>query len=152
MSKSDFFGLMEHPEWQKRRLEVLSGSDFTCEVCGDNQKRLDVHHKIYRVKTKPWEYNNDELACLCKDCHEEETARVRQIREVIFLDAYERDVDLVVAAIAPYEPEYLREDKELLLRAETIKKCCLLYGQDLIDIGKLADKLLSERKLCGGLE
>ena len=34
---------------------------------------LDVHHKIYRKTNgeyiKPWEYNNDELITLCRNCH-----------------------------------------------------------------------------------
>jgi len=60
------------PRWQRRRLEILQRSDFSCEGCGANDKTLHVHHKLYRKGAMPWEYEDHELHALCKDCHQEE--------------------------------------------------------------------------------
>jgi hypothetical protein len=61
---------LAHPNWQKRRLEVLSAKKFTCECCGDEEKTLHVHHRRYVKGRKAWEYQDWELAVLCNSCHE----------------------------------------------------------------------------------
>lgn len=57
------------PHWQKKRLEMLSGAAYTCELCGDTETQLHVHHRFYRAGAKIWEYENYELAVLCEECH-----------------------------------------------------------------------------------
>jgi len=59
------------PRWQKKRLEVLSKSDWACDCCGDKETTLNVHHKQYFKGRSPWEYDNQQLTSLCKTCHEE---------------------------------------------------------------------------------
>ena len=61
-----------HPRWQRRRLEILQRADWKCEKCREEDKTLHVHHKIYRKGAMAWEYEDDELIALCKDCHESE--------------------------------------------------------------------------------
>lgn len=61
----------KHPNWQKRRLEVLQAHDFTCQLCWDKDETLNVHHKAYIKGRKVWEYDDDQLECLCETCHEE---------------------------------------------------------------------------------
>lgn len=61
---------LKDPRWQRKRLEILQRSDFSCEECGDTTKTLHVHHKIYRKGAQPWEYENHELQSLCVGCHE----------------------------------------------------------------------------------
>lgn len=55
--------------WQRRRLEILQRSDFSCESCEATDRTLHVHHKIYRKGAMPWEYADVELEALCADCH-----------------------------------------------------------------------------------
>lgn len=61
--------------WQKKRLEVLTDADWTCEECGtksqENGATMNVHHKFYGFAKKrdPWEYESFELMALCEDCH-----------------------------------------------------------------------------------
>lgn len=147
MSGSDFFGLMRHPKWQQKRLEVLSEFNFQCNHCDETELELHVHHKVYRAKAKPWEYDMSELACLCLDCHKKETERVREIKEILFLHVGFDDVDLVVSAISPYIPKYLDQEasKEMLMRAEVIQKCLRLYGQDMMHLDSLVSEILVQR-------
>jgi|SRR6185503_697763 len=59
------------PRWQMKRLEVLKNAGAKCEYCGSGVKTLHVHHAYYERGVQPWEYPNESLTALCKDCHEE---------------------------------------------------------------------------------
>lgn len=71
MSKT-YFEKLKDPRWQKKRLEALQKSDFHCEDCGDGESTLHVHHKEYFKGREPWEYEIDQLAVLCEECHAEQ--------------------------------------------------------------------------------
>lgn len=66
--------LLRHPKWQRRRLEIMSRDGFRCTKCSADDKTLNVHHRIYHKGAAPWEYQDDELATLCEDCHQGEHA------------------------------------------------------------------------------
>lgn len=70
MAKKQYWELLRDPRWQRKRLEILQRSDFTCEECGDGRTTLNVHHKLYRKGANPWDYDNSELVALCEQCHE----------------------------------------------------------------------------------
>lgn len=58
------------PRWQKKRLEVFQANDFLCGVCHNGEKTLHVHHKQYIANRDVWDYEIEQLACLCETCHE----------------------------------------------------------------------------------
>ena len=66
---SEYTELLKHPKWQKKRLEILERDNFQCRLCDDENTCLHVHHKEYIPANKPWEYENNKLITLCKDCH-----------------------------------------------------------------------------------
>jgi phage terminase large subunit GpA-like protein len=68
--KTSYSELLTDPRWQKKRLEILNRDDFTCQMCGDKETTLHVHHNWYEKEKKPWEYKNKDLITLCKHCHE----------------------------------------------------------------------------------
>ena len=59
----------KHPMWQKKRLEALEASEYTCQCCFDSESQLHVHHRQYFKGRKIWEYELDELEVLCDECH-----------------------------------------------------------------------------------
>lgn len=61
---------LKHPNWQRKRLEVLESANWSCERCKDTEKTLHVHHRKYVKGRKAWEYGRAELQALCEDCHE----------------------------------------------------------------------------------
>ena len=63
----DYANQLRHPLWQKKRLEILSRDNFTCQTCSDTQNNLQVHHLSYCMVA--WETPNDELITLCESCH-----------------------------------------------------------------------------------
>ncbi len=72
MGKMAYGEQLKHPNWQRKRLEVLQRSDFKCERCGNGESTIHVHHKQYFKGRMAWEYDSKELAALCEDCHQEE--------------------------------------------------------------------------------
>ena len=73
-NKTSYFELLRHPNWQKKRLEVLALADYECENCGSKEKTLHVHHTYYEKGLKPWQYPTESLRCLCEECHKETQA------------------------------------------------------------------------------
>lgn len=67
---NDYWQKLQDPRWQKKRLEAMQDSGFKCEMCGDGDSSLHVHHKEYFKGHEPWEYDLNQLAVLCKNCHE----------------------------------------------------------------------------------
>lgn len=63
---------IKSPKWQKRRLEILQRDNFTCQLCGDKERTLHVHHLYYEPGKKIWEYPDSALITLCEECHKEE--------------------------------------------------------------------------------
>ncbi|KKQ74820.1 MAG: hypothetical protein US97_C0056G0002 [Microgenomates group bacterium GW2011_GWF1_38_5] len=61
----------QHPQWQKKRLEILQRDNFTCRSCDSQEKQLSVHHQYYLEDKMIWEYPNNCYLSLCEDCHEE---------------------------------------------------------------------------------
>ncbi len=69
MAKKTYQEKLLDPRWQRKRLEALEKADFHCEMCGDGESTLHVHHKQYIKGWEPWEYDADQLCVLCKNCH-----------------------------------------------------------------------------------
>jgi len=67
--KSVYGELLNDPRWQRKRLEIFQRDDFSCQLCGDTQTELHVHHKKYVAGRNPWEYDEKELITLCIHCH-----------------------------------------------------------------------------------
>lgn len=72
MGKMTYAEQLAHPNWQRKRLEVLEDAEWTCQGCGETEITLHVHHKRYVKGRMAWEYETDELQALCKDCHAKE--------------------------------------------------------------------------------
>lgn len=68
----DYKEQIKSPKWQKRRLEVMQKDGFICQLCGDTESMLNVHHLSYHKDRNIWEYEDWELITLCENCHKEE--------------------------------------------------------------------------------
>jgi hypothetical protein len=69
MTKADYAEQRLNPQWQKKRLEILSRDNFKCLICESPERTLHVHHSYYIPGRNPWDYPNWSLMTLCKDCH-----------------------------------------------------------------------------------
>lgn len=66
----NYWEKLKDPRWQRKRLEALQRAGFACEACHDTEQTLHVHHKAYFKGREPWEYEDEQLAVLCEDCHQ----------------------------------------------------------------------------------
>lgn len=83
MTKLNYAQQIKHPNWQKKRLEVLEEHKFACENCGSEDEELHVHHPYYKRGAMIWQYDTDELQCLCHKCHKEAHAQDEEIKFLI---------------------------------------------------------------------
>lgn len=79
----EFFQQYQHPEWQKKRLEVLERAGWKCEQCGEADKSLHVHHKRYVKGHKVWEYGLENFEALCVACHEDNHEAKDRINDIL---------------------------------------------------------------------
>lgn len=78
--------LLKDGRWIVRRLQILERMEYTCEECGaqpGDPAELNVHHRSYRAGALPWEYEDTELMCLCRDCHAELTDWIERAHRLI---------------------------------------------------------------------
>lgn len=61
---------LQHPLWQKSRLQILTRDNCACQFCSDQSTPLHIHHKYYQSGKKPWEYPDEALISACKHCHQ----------------------------------------------------------------------------------
>lgn len=71
--ESKYDSLLKTNEWRNKREKILYRDGYKCRWCG-SMFDLNVHHKYYSaypngVLVKPWNYPDDALITLCKDCH-----------------------------------------------------------------------------------
>jgi len=58
------------PQWQQRKSEIMALHDFRCQNCMKKGKaQLHVHHINYEYGRNIWDYDDNELLCLCDKCH-----------------------------------------------------------------------------------
>jgi hypothetical protein len=67
--KPTYVEQLKHPNWQRKRLEILEREEFMCEECENADLTLHVHHGYYEKGLSPWEYPDESLHVLCEDCH-----------------------------------------------------------------------------------
>lgn len=75
MSSKSYWQKLKDPRWQKLKSEIQSRAEFICEICFDSENTLHVHHKVYYKDRDPWEYDENELICLCASCHQDQHDR-----------------------------------------------------------------------------
>lgn len=63
--------LLSTVEWLIRRHEILERDQFRCTACSrmGSVLKLQVHHKYYVRDWLPWEYPDEALQTLCRNCH-----------------------------------------------------------------------------------
>jgi len=69
---------LKDPRWQKKRLEILQRDNWACQICGDDENTLHVHH--YKYCGEPWEVDSKYLKTLCADCHITEEENLKQYK------------------------------------------------------------------------
>jgi hypothetical protein len=122
---SEYWKKLSDRRWQRKRLEILERAGFECESCGDasNEKQLHIHHTYYEKGVEPWEYPEESLMCVCKDCHK----RMEHIRLRLLKAAKPADQERIIGyakGLVMYNGE--AESVKLDSAEEVIGACCAL--------------------------
>ena len=92
----EYWQLLKNPLWQQKRLEMLTAAGWECQNCGGKDSELQVHHKQYFKGKNPWEYENDQLEVLCRECHSVEHQSIQNIKEIISLSDVNEIYNLLI--------------------------------------------------------
>ena len=85
MKKLTYSEQLKHPNWQKRKGELLIAADHTCEHCGSKDKTLHAHHNYYTYGIDPWDYPDDCFSVVFEECHPIYDASRKKINAAIKL-------------------------------------------------------------------
>ena len=118
MARMSYAEQLKHPNWQRKRLEVLEHHDFSCRACSSKDKTLHVHHKQYAKGRMAWDYELSNFEALCEDCHKEIHDKKERFDAVLAQfpsDLYDFLADLLVGFGEDYvDPaEWLAADQEV---------------------------------------
>ncbi len=85
MPKLSYAELLQDVRWRARRDQIIMAADNTCAECGGwfVEPRMNVHHRHYRAGAMPWEYEDADLVCLCRACHEVMTDELERVYRVV---------------------------------------------------------------------
>lgn len=90
-----YWQLLQDPRWQRKRLEILERDQFQCLACMDGSSPLHVHHGYYAKGRMPWEYEDETLHTLCKDCHERIEGSKARLNRMLG-ECLEGELDLII--------------------------------------------------------
>ena len=74
---------LNSPKWQRKRLEIMQRDGFKCRICKDDKSTLNVHHLYYIKDKELYDYDNETLVTLCKDCHSYAHNELSKISSII---------------------------------------------------------------------
>lgn len=113
-------------EWEKKREEILLRDNYKCSKCSKVQYEngvytpLHVHHKVYYSGKLPWQYENDTLITLCKECHKKEHGGnvefyQKSIKRLINWKTLNPQIDLNELHPSPFEIRVSNQDNKELM-------------------------------------
>ena len=123
-AKSTYWQLLRRPEWQKRRLEMLSKSEWTCSSCMATDANLHVHHRQYFKDRMPWDYTDDQLIVVCDICHESEHYLLDELKEIVSrMDTYD-----AVGLLAGFAHKNPTQDQDQIQRVRFVNPKLFFNG------------------------
>lgn len=144
---SSYYQKLKDPRWQRKRLEMLSAAEFTCQSCFDSSSTLHVHHTRYIKGRDPWEYEDRELWVLCEDCHSSlHEAREMLDRALSAIHPCFHDLVAIASLVAGFQTEqagFLTDEQ-----AELLGLIGKSWGDPMMfEIGKQAKKTACKIRL-----
>lgn len=70
MKQINFDEELSKNEWKEKRKKILKRDRFKCAICGCDYKTLNIHHLKYFSDREYWDYPNELLVTVCRDCHQ----------------------------------------------------------------------------------
>ena len=78
---SSYAQKLKDPRWTRRKTQILTRDDFTCQECQRSDRPLHIHHEFYLRAHEPWEYKDEWLVTLCEVCHENREKSIEALHQ-----------------------------------------------------------------------
>ncbi len=88
-------------EWREFSRNIRSQTNF-CQVCkraAGGAIKLNVHHYAYDPERMLWDYERDEVAVLCEDCHKQMHEKLQDFRQFVFCFFNPRSMNILNGAL-----------------------------------------------------
>lgn len=85
---------LNHPLWLQKVEEIKTRDGHRCRICGDNMRRLEIHHLCYLPGFLAWEYDNELMVTVCLLHHEQLTYDLPKVSGLIAFEALKGNIDL----------------------------------------------------------
>lgn len=82
--KESYSDLLGTDEWRNYARSIRRKRGNACECCRRVDVSTQVHHFGYQPHLKPWEYPDEDVALLCRGCHESIHAELSKFRRFVF--------------------------------------------------------------------
>lgn len=86
-------------EWRKFSSRIKSTRNC-CECCNRTGITLNVHHLFYNNDRKLWDYKDDEVIVVCRDCHKALHTEMVKFRTHVFRYLTPRSFAILNGALA----------------------------------------------------
>jgi hypothetical protein len=141
---------LRDPRWQRKRLEILSRDNWTCQACDEKEDTLHVHHLKYLRGRDPWDYEDKDLITLCEYCHEQENEEKYQ---EFSIESELRRSCLLVGQIEYFQYILLQMRIERDNYAKIVKSLDLLTINFFVDyFSKLRDEMKNKGNIFNVIE
>lgn len=71
-------------EWKSFAKQQYALHGYACTLCKRGNTQLNVHHWAYDSNRDPWDYRDDEVTVLCRDCHQTLHEHLNSFRIYVF--------------------------------------------------------------------
>ena len=68
LKKMKYEDFLQTDYWKLVSEQARINAHYKCQLCGCNDKKLNVHHNTYEHRGEEFKHM-EELICLCEDCH-----------------------------------------------------------------------------------
>lgn len=68
LKKMKYEDFLQTDYWKLVSEQARINAHYKCQLCGCNDKKLNVHHNTYEHRGEEFKHMED-LICLCEDCH-----------------------------------------------------------------------------------
>lgn len=83
IKKRTYSDKLQDVRWQKIKTTIQIRDQFTCQKCGTKEGGpFDVHHRHYISGREPWDYPEQLMVLLCRNCHAEEEQTAEIVKEL----------------------------------------------------------------------
>ena len=149
VEKLTYIQQLRHPNWQRRRLEVLNQSGFMCQRCMATENTLHVHHKQYLKDRLAWEYEDEELIVICESCHKAEHEHLDELK-IEIANSWRSPEELVLVIRGfnlPFDGQ-CGIGSSLEWAASLIEELSILSWENLLLIRKHAKEMFAQQRMA----